>query len=110
MYKQKFSCGSIYDGEIKKKIIIKLIEHQQETTKDNWSSYRATEITKECLSCYNKLHPQILSIKNRYYNRKVRKLFETNILVVRYGLDKVLNRDNGNVVKANAWKLLFGKL
>ena len=48
-------------------------------------------------------------MKNRYYGRKVREPLEIDMVVVRYGQDKVLNRDNGNFVKANAWKLLFEK-
>ena len=49
------------------------------------------------------------SMKNRYYDRKVRESLETDTAAVRYGQDKVLNRDNGNVVKTNAWKPPFKK-
>ena len=49
-------------------------------------------------------------MKNRYYDRKVRESLEINMVVVRYGQDKVLNRDKGNVVKTNAWKPLFKKI
>ena len=45
------------------------------------------------------LHPKTLSIKNRYYDRKVRQSLEIDMAVVRYGKDKVLNRDNENFVK-----------
>ena len=48
-------------------------------------------------------------MKNRYYDRKVREPLEIDMVVVRYGQDKVLNRDNGNFVKANAWKPLLKK-
>ena len=47
----------------------------------------------------NWLHPKTLSIKNRYYDRKVRQSLEIDMAVVRYGKDKVLNRDNENFVK-----------
>ena len=56
------------------------------------------------------LHPKTFSIKNRYYDRKVRESLETDMAVVRYGQDKVLNRDNENFVKTNAWKPLFKKM
>ena len=49
-------------------------------------------------------------MKNRYYDRKVRKLLEIDMAAVRHGQDKVLNRDNGNFVKKNAWKPLFKKM
>ena len=46
VYKLKYSCGSVYNGETKKKIISRSIEHQQESIKGNWSSSGATEHTK----------------------------------------------------------------
>ena len=48
-------------------------------------------------------------MKNRYYDRKVRESLEIDMVVVRYGQDKVLYRDNGNFVKINAWRSLFKK-
>ena len=110
LYELKCSCGSVCNGETKKKIISRLIEYQQESIKDNWSSSRATEHTKECYGHFGRLHPKTFSIKNRYYDRKVRESLEIDIAVVRYGQDKVLNRDNENFVKTNAWKPLFRKM
>ena len=104
----KCSCGSIYNDETKKKIISRLIEHQQESIKGNWSSCGASEHTKECHDDFDLLHPTTFSIKNRHYDRKVRKSLETDMVVVRYGQDKVLNRDN--FVETNAWKSLFIKV
>ena len=49
-------------------------------------------------------------MKNRYYDRKVRELLQIDMVVVRYGQDKVLNRDNENFVKTNSWKSLFRKM
>ena len=48
-------------------------------------------------------------MNNRHYVRKVRESLENDMAVVMYGQDKVLNRENGNFVKANAWKPLFKK-
>ena len=107
MYELKRSCGPVYNGELKKKIISRSIEHQQESMKSNWPSSGATEHTKECHGHFDWLHPKTLFMKNRYYDRKVRESFEIDMAVVRYGQDKVLNRDNGNFVKTNAWKSLF---
>ena len=100
-YKSKCSCGSVYNGETKKKIISRSIEHQQESINGNWPSSEATEDTKECHGHFDWLHLKTLSMKNRYYDRKVRGSLETDLAVVRYGQDKVLNRDNGNFVKTN---------
>ena len=58
VYGLKCSCGSVYNGETKKKIISRLIEHQQESIKSNWSFSGATEHAKECHSHFDWLHPQ----------------------------------------------------
>ena len=110
VYELKCSCGSVYNGETKKKVITRSIEHQQESVKGNWTSSGATEHTKECHGCFDWLHPKTLSIKNSYYDRKVRESLEIDMAVVKYGQEKVLNRDNGNFVKTNAWKPLFRKM
>ena len=101
MYELKCSCGSVYNGET--------AEHQQESIKGNWSSSGPTEHTKECHDHFDWLHTNILSMKNRYYESKVRESLEIDMVLVRYGQDKVLNRDNGNFGKSNAWKPLFKK-
>ena len=66
MYELKCSCGSVYNGETKKKIISRSIEHQQESIKGNWSSSGATEHTKEYLGYFDWLQLKTLSMKNRY--------------------------------------------
>ena len=72
----KCSCGSVYNGETKRKIISRSIEHQEESIKGKWSSSGATEHTKECHGHFDWLHPKTLSIRNRYYDRKVREPLE----------------------------------
>ena len=109
VHELKCSCGSVYNGETKK-IISRSIEHQQESIKGNWSSSGATEHTKESHGHLDWLHPKILSMKNRYCDKKVTDTLEIDIAVVRYGQDKVLNRDNENFVKTNALKPLFKTL
>ena len=110
VYKLTFSCGSVYNDEAKKKIISRSKEHQQESIKSNWSSSGATEHTMECHGNFDWLYPKTISIKNRYYDRKVIELLEIDMAVVRDGLDKVWNKDNGNFIQTNAWKPLFRKM
>ena len=93
MYKLKCSCGSVYNGETKKKIISRSVEHQQESIKGNWSSSGATKHTKECHGYFDWLHNKTLSMKKRYYYRKVRGSLQIDMVVFRYGQHKVLNRD-----------------
>ena len=102
VYELKCSCGSVYNGETKKKVINRSIEHHQESIKDNWTSSGATEHTNGCHGYFDWLHPRTLSIKNRYYDRKMRESLEIDMAVVRYGQEKVLNRDNGNFFNTNA--------
>ena len=71
VYKLKSWCGSVYNGEAKKKLISRSIEHQQDTIKGSWSSSGATEHTKECHGHFDWLHPKTLSMKNRYYDRQL---------------------------------------
>ena len=40
-------------------------------------------------------------MKNRCCDRKVRESLEYDMMVVKYGQDKVLNRGNGNFVRTN---------
>ena len=104
MYELKCLCLLVYNGEKKKKTISRSAEHHQESIKGNWSSSIATEHRKECHVHLNWLHPKTLSMKNRYDDRKVTESLEIDMVVVRSGQDKVLNRDNGNFVKIYAWK------
>ena len=69
-----------------------------------WSNHR------EWHGHFGWLHPKTLSMKNSYYDRKVKESLKIDMLVVRYGQDKVLSRDNGNFVKANVWKYPFKKM
>ena len=80
--------GSVYNGETKKKIVSRSIEHQQESIKGNWSSYGATKHTKKCHGHFDGLHPKTFSMKNSHYDRKVEESLEIDMVVVRYGQDK----------------------
>ena len=75
-----------------------------------WSNRNARECQKECQGQFDWLHPKTLSMKNRYYDRKVRQSLETDMVVVRCGQDKVLSRDNVNFLKTIMWKPRFKKM
>ena len=107
------SCGSVYNGETRKKIISRSVEHQQECIKCNWSSSGATEMPgngQRIARANSTGYTPKLSMKNRYYDRKVRESLEIDTVVVRYGQDKLLSSYNGNFVKTNAWKPLLKKM
>ena len=44
------------------------------------------------------------------YDRNVRESLEIDMAVVKYGQEKVLNRDNRNFIQTNSWKSLFRKM
>ena len=46
VYELKCSCGPVYEGKTKNKIISRSKEHQQDSIKDNWSSSGADGHTK----------------------------------------------------------------
>ena len=81
----------------------KLLLDQQGTNK------KLSNVGIKCHDYFDWLHPKTFSIKNRYYDRKVRESLEIDMAVVKYGQSKVLNRDNGNFVETIAWKPLFRK-
>ena len=90
VHELKPSCGSLCNGQTKKNIISRPIEHQQENIKGNWSSSGATEHTKEYHGHFDWLHPKTLSMKNRYYDRKVIESLETDMAVGHIsGMDKI---------------------
>ena len=67
----------------------------------NWSSSGKIVHKKDCRTCFKLLYPTMI---------KVSESLETDTTVVSYGQAKVMNRDNGNFVKTNAWKPLLGKM
>ena len=44
VYKLSCSCGAVYIGETKKKVLTRSIEHQQDSMKGNWEASGATEL------------------------------------------------------------------
>ena len=96
------------------------IEYQKIYNHD-WKKYksRVLILSKISLIVPTKLNYQIFNVKvgEKYYKSYIiynvifrPQWLETDMAVVTYGQKKVLNRDNGNFVKTNAWKPLFRKM
>ena len=97
----------------KKGVLTRCIEHQQDSMSGTWESSGATEHTKECHGLFDWLHPKTVSISPYMYKRKIREALKINKLKIINERDKtftVLNRDNGDYVTTNSWKLLFMKM
>ena len=113
VYQLKCTCGSIYIGETKKRILTRCIEHQQSTLKGEWTKSGATEHSKNCHGAFNWLHPKTISINKEYHDRKIRESLEINLAKTKYELNKenpVMNRDNGERTSTHSWKPLFQKM
>ena len=90
-------CNSAYFGETKKKILTRTIEHQQDSFKIKWDNSGAAEHSLTCQGQFNWIHPKSIARENDYRRRKIREALE--IKKARYNKIKVLNRDEGNLVR-----------
>ena len=89
------------------------IEHQEDNMAGKWEASGSTEHFKYCHRWFNWLHPKTLAKLSNIHKRKVRESLEINNLETKakYGKSmKVLNRDRGNIVNTNSWRLLFHRI
>ena len=106
MYELICTCNSAYFGETKKKILAKKIEHQQDSFKGKWDNSGATEHSLTCHEQFNWIHPKTIARENDYRRRKIREALE--IKKAKYSKKvKALNRDEGNLVRPDAWTPLL---
>ena len=109
VYQLDCTCNALYIGETKKKVITRTIEHQQDSFNGKWESSGATEHCLECHGQFNWINPKTLSTEQQYHRRKIRESLEIKKAKTNKRR-KVLNRDEGNLVKTNTWTPLFAKL
>ena len=99
VYQLDCTCNALYIGKTKKKVITRTIEHQQDSFNGKWESSGATEHCLECHGQFNWMNPKTLSTGQQYHRRKIRESLE--IKRAKNEQRKVLNRDEGNLVKTN---------
>ena len=109
LYQLDFTCNVLYIGETKKKVITRTIEHQQDSFNRKWESSGASEHCLECRGQFNWINPKTLSTEQQYHRRKIRESLDFKKTKTNKRR-KVLNRDEGNLVKTNTWAPLFAKL
>ena len=109
VYQIDCTCNALFFGETKKKTITRTIEHQEDGFNGKWECSGATEHSLECHGQFNWINSKTLSTEQRYHKRKIRKPLEFKKAKTSKRR-KVLNRDEGNLVKANTWTPLFAKL
>ena len=109
IYELKCTCNSAYFGETKKKILTRTIEHQQDSFKGKWDISGATEHSLTCRRQFNWIQPKTIARENDYRRRKIREALE--IKKAKYNKKiKVLNRDEGNLVRTNTWTPLLANI
>ena len=109
VYQLDCTCNALYIGETKKKVITRTKEHQQDSFNGKWESSSATEHCLECHGLFNWINPKTLSTEQQCHKGKIRESLEIKKAKTNKRR-KVLNRNEGNIVKTNTWTPLFAKL
>ena len=94
------TCNALYIGKAKKKVITRTMEHLQDSFHRVWESSGPTEHCLERNGQFKWTNYKTLSTEKQYHRRKIREPLEfkkpkTN------KRRKVLNRDEGNLVRTN---------
>ena len=105
VYQLDCTCNALYIGETKKKVITRTIEHQQDSFNGKQESSDATKHCLECHGQFNWINSKTLPTEQQYHRRKIRESLEIKKAKTNKRR-KVLNRDEGNLVKTP----LFAKL
>ena len=85
------------------------IELQQDSSKGKWDNSGATEQTLTCHRQLNWIHQKAIARENDYRKRKIREALEIKKAKCNKKV-KVLNRDEGNLVKTNTWTPLLANV
>ena len=109
VYQLDCTRNALHIGETKKKVITRTIEHQQDSFNRKWGRLGGTEHFLECHGQFNWIKPKTLSTEQQYHRQKIRESLEIKKAKTKKRR-KVLNHDEGNLVKTNTWIPLFAKL
>ena len=109
VYQLDCTCNALYIGETKKKVITRTIEHQQDSFNGKWESSGATGHCLECHGQFNWINLKTLSTEQQYHRWKIWEPLEIKKAKANKRR-KVLNGNEGNLVKTNTWTAIFAKL
>ena len=73
IYQLDCTWNALYISETKKKVVIKTIEHQQNSFNGNWESLDATEYCLESYAQFNMTKMKTLSTEQQYHRQKIRE-------------------------------------
>ena len=108
IYKLSCECGGAYIGETKRKISVRIAEHEKDVFNGRWEKSGASEHAKTCASSFKWGEAETMVVESNYMRRKVREALE--IRKMRRTTDAAsLNRDQGNILTNSSWDVLLGK-
>ena len=108
VYRVECGCSSVYIGETKKRVSVRLKEHQQDIFHGRWPNSGASKHAETCTSEFKWDEAKTLSIESDRRKRKIRESLE--IRLHQRSTIPVLNRDQGNVLTNSHWDVLLGKM
>jgi len=108
VYLLRCQCQAFYIGETKKRVHTRIEEHEMNVFKGNWKCSGATEHAKNCPQKFEWKEASTLSMEPNYRRRKVRESLE--IRRAQRSNHSVLNRDQGSMIRTDAWDVLMGRM
>ena len=101
--------GGAYIGETKRKVSVRIAEHEKDIFNGRWDKSGASEHAKACESSLKWNEAETMAVESNYMRRKVREALE--IRKSRRTTDATsLNRDQGNILTNSSWDVLLGKM
>jgi len=108
VYRVECGCSSVYIGETKKRVSVRMKEHQSDIFHGRWGNSGASKHAETCTDEFKWEEAKTLAVENNYKKRKIRESLE--IRLHRRSTVPVLNRELGNVLTNNQWDVLLGKM
>ena len=108
VYLLQCQCNAYYIGETKKRVHTRIMEHEKNVFKGQWKQSGATEHAKNCPHQFEWQGASTLAIEPDYRRRKIRESLE--IRKAKRSHQLVVNRDQGTMMRTDAWDVLMGKI
>ena len=113
VYELDCRCNGKYIGESRKKVLTHNIDHKKDSITGHWNASEDTEYTKDFHRQFHWLNHKALAISSYMQERKVfeaLEIYKLGTLNERDTTFKVPNRDRGDYVSTNPWKLFLMKM
>ena len=108
IYLLKCQCNATYIGETKKRVLARVAEHKKDIFKGSYKNSGATEHAEKCAHEFDWNEATTIARETDYRRRKICESLE--IRRAQRSETKLVNRDQGTILKSNAWDVLMGQL